>query len=123
MALSEYEQRVLEQMERQLLSDDPKLATTMTEKRTRSFQQYLIASAGATVGVGVLIAGAFTQAAWLGIIGFLILFAAILYVVSAKPAGALRTTTTGGKGSAPKPRQSLQDRIAERWEKRQRPND
>ena len=35
MPLSEYEQRVLEQMERQLASDDPRLANTLTQRRQR----------------------------------------------------------------------------------------
>ena len=46
MPLSEYEQRVLEQMERQLTSDDPRLANTLTQRGRRPFGRYVIAGVG-----------------------------------------------------------------------------
>ena len=51
MPLSEYEQRVLEQMERQLTSDDPRLANTLTQRGHRPFGRYVIAGVGASVGL------------------------------------------------------------------------
>ena len=62
MPLSEYEQRVLEQMERQLTSDDPRLANTLTQRGHRPFGRYVIAGVGASVGLLLLVLGARTAA-------------------------------------------------------------
>lgn len=113
VALSEYEQEVLDQMERQLMSDDPKLATAMTQKQSHSFRQYLIAGMGVVAGITVLVSGAGLQIPVLGVAGYLIMFAAVMYVISVKPAGRTRQVPTKPK------RPSLQDLLAERWDRRQ----
>ena len=51
MPLSEYEQRVLEQMERQLASDDPRLANTLTQRGRRPVLRYVLSSIGAAAGL------------------------------------------------------------------------
>ncbi len=48
MPLSEHEQRILEQLEKELSSQDPKLATAMTTGHRGSFKRTIIA----IVGVG-----------------------------------------------------------------------
>src|SRR5665647_1808523 len=53
MPLSEYEQRVLEQMERQLSSDDPKLVHALQGAPT-GVRRWLLTGAGALAGSGVL---------------------------------------------------------------------
>ena len=59
MPLSEYEQRVLEQMERQLTSDDPKLVNTFQGgSGTRSVRRWLLAGAGVVLGLTLLVVGA-----------------------------------------------------------------
>ena len=67
MPLSEYEQRVLEQMERQLASDDPRLANTLTQRGRRPVLRYVLAGVGVAVGLLLLVLGAATDRPVLGV--------------------------------------------------------
>ena len=127
MPLSEYEQRVLEQMERQLASDDPRLANTLTQRGRRPVLRYVLASVGAAVGLLLLVLGAATDRPALGVIGFVLMFAAVAYVFAAprsrKPAdGAVESPTA--PSSAPRrrgrsaSRRGFMTRLEERWERR-----
>jgi len=125
MPLSEYEQRVLEQMERQLTSDDPRLANTLTRRGgRRPVTRYVIAGGGAVVGLLLLIVGAATSQPWLGAVGFVVMFAAVAFVFAAPRAerpgpqgtvgadGAVRPARAAGK------KQGLMARFEERWDRR-----
>lgn len=124
MPLSEYEQRVLEQMERQLASDDPRLANTLTQRRRRSFSRYAIAGIGAIVGLLLLVFGAASSQPVLGVVGFIVMFAAVAFAFAhprkSGPAGVVEQDGTVRKpsGHAPKRRQGFMDRLEERWDRR-----
>ncbi|MDO8144655.1 MULTISPECIES: DUF3040 domain-containing protein [unclassified Isoptericola] len=132
MPLSEYEQRVLEQMERALESDDPRLATTLQHSRRRSPLRFVLAGAGVVLGLLLLVIGAASQMAWLGVVGFALMFAGVAFVfaaprkkgpqgvvkgdgtVSPSAASSGRTTRT-----AKKPKSSgFLNRLEERWNRR-----
>jgi Protein of unknown function (DUF3040) len=123
MPLSEYEQRVLEQMERQLTSDDPRLANTLTQRGRRPFGRYVIAGVGATVGLLLLVLGAANSQAWLGVVGFVVMFAAVAFAF-ADPRGSRRSgpkgvvQSDGAVRPAKKQRAGLMSRLEERWERR-----
>ena len=128
MPLSEYEQRVLEQMERQLTSDDPRLANTLTQRGHRPFGRYVIAGVGASVGLLLLVLGAANSLPWLGVIGFVVMFAAVAFAFAAphRPSGH-RSGPRGVvqsdgqvKPTTPSARQksSFMSRLEERWERR-----
>ncbi len=70
MPLSEYEQRVLEQMERALTSDDPRLANTLQSSGRKPVLRYVIAGVGLVVGLLVLVLGAANSNVVLGVVGF-----------------------------------------------------
>jgi hypothetical protein len=121
MPLSEYEQRVLEQMERQLTSDDPRLANTLTSRGRRHVSRYVLAGGGAVVGLLLLVFGAVASRAWLGVLGFVVMFAAVAFAFarprSAGPAGVVRPD--GRVTRAKKSRSAgLMTRLEERWQKR-----
>ena len=129
MPLSEYEQRVLEQMERQLTSDDPRLANTLTQRgHRRPFGRYVIAGVGASVGLLLLVLGAANSLPWLGVIGFVVMFAAVAFAFAAphRSPGARsgpRGVVQGDgrvKPTTPTRRQKpgLMARLEERWERR-----
>jgi len=125
MPLSEYEQRVLEQMERQLTSDDPRLANTLTQRGRRPFGRYVIAGVGATVGLLLLVLGAAQSQAWLGVVGFVIMFAAVAFAFADPRHGARRSGPRGVvqsdgavKPAKKKQRAGLMSRLEERWERR-----
>ncbi|WP_426595345.1 DUF3040 domain-containing protein [Cellulomonas sp. McL0617] len=123
MPLSEYEQRVLEQMERQLTSDDPRLANTLTQRGRRPFGRYLIAGVGATAGLLLLVLGAANSQAWLGVVGFVVMFAAVAFAFAdphhgrrSGPRGVVQND--GAVRPAKKKRVGLMTRLGERWERR-----
>jgi uncharacterized protein (TIGR04222 family) len=124
MPLSEYEQRVLEQMERQLASDDPRLANTLTQRGRRHVLRYVLAGIGAAAGLLLLVLGAATDRPALGVIGFVLMFAAVAYVFAAPRGhkataeGAEPAVTPQAKAPRPAGRRSFMTRLEERWERR-----
>lgn len=128
MPLSEYEQRVLEQMERQLSSDDPKLADTFQSTRgeSRSGFRYVLAGVGVVVGLLMLVLGVAQSIMIVGVIGFGVMFGAVVFAFS-KPHHKPETGPIGSVGPdgrvKPAPRKShgKQDfmrRIEDRWDQR-----
>lgn len=131
MPLSEYEQRVLEQMERQLSADDPKLATTLTTPRRRTGRKVVIAVASVLVGLVLLVLGVFKSLVVVGILGFLVMFGGVAYAVlapsaSSEPGGPQGVVTDSGQVKARargrdqgKARgESFMQRMEQRWDKR-----
>ncbi|MFC8192267.1 DUF3040 domain-containing protein [Cellulomonas sp. NPDC057328] len=134
MPLSEYEQRVLEQMERQLTSDDPRLANTLTSRGgRRPVTRYVIAGAGAVVGLLLLVVGAASSEPWLGALGFVVMFAAVAFAFAAPrrarsgPQGAVRPDGTVRRPTgATRPgtrKQGFMSRMEERWDRRRHEGD
>lgn len=80
MALSEHEQRILEEIERQLAAEDPALIARARRTAERSDRRLWYAIAGFVVGFLCLLGITFSIA-W-GVLGFGIMFAAV--VVGAK---------------------------------------
>jgi hypothetical protein len=137
MPLSEYEQRVLEQMERALTSDDPRLATTFQQTgRRRPVMRYVVAGVGLAVGLLVLVLGAATGHTVVGVIGFVVMFAAVAWAFAAAPRskgpqGTVRADGSvdrrpqgrkgGGRGSnrtTTSSKDGFIARLEERWERR-----
>ena len=127
MPLSEYEQRVLEQMERQLTSDDPRLANTLTQRGHRPFGRYVIAGVGASVGLLLLVLGAANSLPWLGVIGFVVMFAAVAYAFAAPhrsaghrsgPRGVVQSDGQVKPATSARQKSSFMSRLEERWERR-----
>lgn len=120
MALSEDEQRLLEQMEAALAAEDPKLANTLrgTGSRRLHRRRAALAGLGFLVGIGALIGGMQVHLL-VSIAGFLIMLAATVVAVSSwqhvgyDPDGQ---PATGGKKP---PERDFMDRMEERWRRRQ----
>jgi hypothetical protein len=145
MPLSEYEQRVLEQMERALTSDDPRLANTLQQTSRRSPLRYVLAGVGVVVGLLLLVLGAASSRPWVGVIGFVLMFAGVAYAFAAPrksgPTGVVRPDGTVDMSPQPQPGgrkpargatgatrttrttskgESFLARLEERWERRRR---
>ncbi|HEY8717292.1 DUF3040 domain-containing protein [Pengzhenrongella sp.] len=125
MPLSEYEQRVLEQMERQLTSDDPRLANTLQSRGHRGVARWVVAAAGFVVGLLVLVIGAAQSLLWLGVIGFLLMFAAGVYAFAVPRASGPTGIVDARGGVTPRPGNKakksgggLLHRFEERWDRR-----
>ncbi|GAA2728572.1 DUF3040 domain-containing protein [Cellulomonas aerilata] len=128
MPLSEYEQRVLEQMERQLTSDDPRLANTLQSRGRRGVGRWLIVTAGFIAGLLLLVAGAALSQLLLGVVGFLLMFGAVAFAFAgpqapAGPAGVVQPDGSVANrnkrpGARPAPKRGFMSRLEERWDRR-----
>ena len=130
MPLSEYEQRVLEQMERQLSADDPKLATTLTTPRRRTGRKIIVATVGVLVGLLLLVLGVVQSIAVVGIFGFLVMFGGVTYAVlgpsgteGSGPQGVVNdsghvTPHARQRGRGKTRGESFMQRMEDRWDKR-----
>lgn len=81
MPLSEEELRLLEQMERALVEEDPKFASTLrgTSFRRAARRKAILAGVVFVVGVAVLMTGAVAQLIPVGIVGFVIMLVSATY--------------------------------------------
>ncbi|GII99456.1 Protein of unknown function (DUF3040) [Sediminihabitans luteus] len=129
MPLSEYEQRVLEQMERALTSDDPRLANTMQSAAPRSGLRWAIAAAGVVVGLLVLVLGVYQNMIWLGVGGFVVMFVGVAFAFAAPKRRTGPTGVVEEDGSTrPRPsststsRKGFMNRMEERWDRRRGEN-
>ena len=142
MPLSEEELRLLEQMERALVEEDPKFASTLrgTSFRRAARRKAVLAGVVFAVGVTVLMTGAIMELIPLGILGFVIMLASATYGLavlrghapSAAPAKTEHERGShgfsvidggrAGKGSRPRktrsPHSSFMERMDERWRRR-----
>jgi hypothetical protein len=82
--LSEEELRLLEQMERALVAEDPKLASTLrgTSWRASARRRSYIAAGVFLLGVVVLMTGAVMQQTIVGIIGFVVMLGSAYVALS-----------------------------------------
>ncbi len=100
MPLSEHEQKLLEQIERELINDDPKFASSVrsADGRVRARRKLLWAALLGILGLGMLIGGAVTSSTWLGVLGFCVMFAgAAVAVLNA----GVATSKAPAAGSSP----------------------
>ncbi len=113
MPLSEYEQRVLAQMEEQLHSADPGAATSLPGGPRRiDIRRLSLGILITLLGIGALVAGVAIGQVWLGVLGF----------VSMLLGALLGMTLTSGTISAPRKKREasgFMDKQNERWERRQ----
>ena len=132
MPLSEHEQRLLEQIERALVDDDPKFASSVRtgDRRLRARRMLQLGALLVVVGLAVLVGGAVARSVPLGVVGFMVMFGgAALGVLNYKAAtGAVETGSgaPGGRGSSVpgrggrrgRRRQPLKTRLEERFRRR-----
>ena len=106
MPLSEHEQRLLEQIERALVDDDPKFASSVRtgDRRLKARRKLQLGAVLVVVGLAVLVGGAAAQSFLVGALGSLLAFAGVaLGVLNYKAAtGAVETGSApaGGRGPA-----------------------
>ena len=128
MPLSEHEQRLLDQIERQLYAEDPKFASTV---RSHDLRSHLVRrvkkfSALLVVGLAGLLAGTILSNLVLGVAGFLVMLAAGLVIARSlqrlsrgdnpMPLPKAAKSKKGKKG--PQPRGTLRERAEERFRRR-----
>jgi len=127
MPLSEHEQRLLDQIERELYAEDPKFASTVRGARFRrpARRRRLQGIALFVVGVALLVLGVMVRALWvadvplMSVFGFVVMFAgAMLAMFSGRGSG--ESAPSGGKAAKQKSgfTQRMEERFRRRFEER-----
>jgi Protein of unknown function (DUF3040) len=141
--LSEEELRLLEQMERALVEEDPKFASTLrgTSLRRSARRRAILAGVVFLAGVTILMTGAITQMPLIGIAGFVVMLGSATVALTAirgqqaasapaDPRTAMHpsrgfTVIEGGRPSRPRRQRrtsaghgSCMERMEERWRRR-----
>jgi hypothetical protein len=130
MALSEEEQRLLEQMVAALAAEDPKLVNTLRGTWVRKLhrRRAAIAGVGFFVGLGLLIAGMYLMSSGpigyvgLSLLGFgIMVAAAVTAIYSWQHVGTSAPPGSGDRPRAPQGTSSdgtFMDKMEERWRRR-----
>jgi len=116
MALSEREQKLLEQMERALYAEDPQFANNLQRGR-RTAKATAAGVALALTGVGLLFVGLSTSSSAIGIAAFALMVGGLSLVFLRKSAPGAAPASAGGTRVAT-PRRSFMDRLNDRWDGR-----
>jgi hypothetical protein len=130
VALSEEEQRLLEQMEAALAAEDPKLVNTLRGTGVRKVhrRRAAIAGVGFFAGLALLVVGLYLMSTGptgfvaLSILGFVIMVAAaVTAIYSWQHVGAVTPHSGGDRPRAPQGTSSdgtFMDKMEERWRRR-----
>lgn len=135
MPLSEEELRLLEQMERALVEEDPKLASTLrgTSLQRAARRRAILAGVVFVTGIAVLMTGVILTMPIVGILGFVVMLLSATVAVSSLRSPTAhrrhpRETRHGGLGVVdggrkhrphrPSSSASFLERMEERWRRR-----
>ena len=121
MALSEEEQRLLQQMEADLLAEDPKFAHTLrgTGARRLHRRRAALAGGGFLLGLTALVAG-MELSPIVSVLGFVIMLAStVLALTSWQQVGDTDADQSAHDPSSPVGDAAFMDRLEERWRRRQ----
>lgn len=132
MPLSENEQRILDELEKQLRSDDPTLADAFSEPspRPRSIdtKRLAVGAGGVVLGLAALVFAVWSHTIWLGVLAFVLMVASATYGLSASrpekphphdPRHQHPAFGHGVRGGGRRPKQSgFMRAMQERWDRR-----
>lgn len=133
MPLSEHEQRLLEQMERALHAEDPKLASTLRHGSSHSVDGRQVALGGLAfvLGIAGLLGGVIVSFVVLGVIGFLFMLGGVLLIGAAfrapknaeAGASSISTPSNAAKTGSRKAKRSssngsFMNKMEDRWRRR-----
>ena len=118
MALSEREQKVLEQLEELMSNEDPNFASSMSSTGNTapvfSARQLALGILCVLIGLGIIIGAVASHLIWLGVLGFL--FAAFgVYFASTSKKTPVDSFLGGKAGGAAR---AFMNRLEERWDER-----
>lgn len=118
MALSEHEQRLLDEMERRLYQSEADLLPASTGvPRKFNYRSLVLGTLLGLAGIGLLIGGAALQQLWLGLAGFVAMLGGVLVMFSKRT--EVESDPFGSSPTAPRSsKESLSDRAERRWDER-----
>lgn len=133
MPLSEQEQRLLEEMERNLYQNDADFVATVGARTGKpNVRVVILGVLVAVLGIAALLTGVVIRQPLVGVLGFLIMFGGVLLAIAPprrltsripnSPRGASSASTAGASRGAASSRagkqSSFMDGLNERWERR-----
>ncbi|MDR0960581.1 MAG: DUF3040 domain-containing protein [Propionibacteriaceae bacterium] len=123
MALSEAEQRLLDELEKSLMADDPSFVEKLSTKQASpvSTKRVAIAVTGVVCGLILLVVGMMTR--WyISVGGFAVMLAAVTFLLATWSSPMKRPAS--GPGSAPRQPASatIMETLERRWRDRQEGN-
>ena len=122
MPLSEHEQRLLEEMERNLYKNEADVVNTSDFRRTPNYTAIAVGVLMGLVGIATMVVGVSLDITLVGVLGFGVLFAGVMVAV-AIPGSSSEGSPSGRnvpKAKSPAASSSFMDRLNERWERRER---
>lgn len=126
MALSEQEQRLLDEMERGLYrSEADVMHAAPPKKRGSNARSMVLGVLVMLVGLGALVGGVAAQQWWLGVLGFLVMLGGVILTqlggsADAGSSDSQRSPVAGGGSNDEqhKSRETLSERMERRWDQR-----
>ncbi len=118
MPLSENEQRLLDEMERNLYKNEADVMSTSGLIRAPNYTAIVIGVIVGLVGIITMVAGVYFSLTVVGIIGFAVLFSGVM-VAAAMPSKSPSGPAQGSRSQPVASNMSLMDRLNDRWERRQ----
>lgn len=128
MPLSEHEQRLLEEMERNLYQNDAEFVASVGRGRGKpNYTLIVVGILVAVLGVGIIVAGVIIRQPVIGIAGFVFIVGGAFLALSRprgssalqEPSAAERASASARTSAAGPARGGFMDRMNERWDKRQ----
>jgi hypothetical protein len=128
MPLSEQEQRLLEEMERNLYKNDADFVATVGGggRGRPNYRAIVLGVLLAVAGAGALIGGVASQLTVVGVLGFAVMFVGVLVAITPSKRSAATPSampSAGGSARSAKPQAGFMDRLNERWDRRQEGRD
>lgn len=120
MPLSEHEQRLLDEMERNLYQNDADFVEPVAARGRYDVAMLTAGSLVGVVGLGLVLLGVIIQQPFVGILGFVVMLGGVLLAMrrgrgSVDAAAADAGTATATPTTAP----GFMDRLEDRWQRRQ----
>ncbi|MGO1591189.1 MAG: DUF3040 domain-containing protein [Ancrocorticia sp.] len=124
MALSDYERKMLEELEAQLADEDPKFADTLKPEPPEpstpmrlSIRHLVLGLLVAVVGIAVLVVGIAFEIVIVGVAGVVIMFGGFWYITEGFQPGPV-SSSHQGKKPRPSSDGGFMSRQADQWQKR-----
>ena len=122
MGLSEHEQRLLDEMERNLYKHEADIVSTSSGPRTIDYTKVAFGVLGIVVGLVLIVVGVSLKLAIVGVAGFAVAVGGALWALSAsRPATGDEAAVKGAQATGPataKQGPSLMDRLSQEWDDR-----
>lgn len=128
MALSEREQKVLEQLEELMSNEDPNFASSMSSTGNTapvfSARQLALGILCVLIGLGIIIGAVASHLIWVGVLGFLFAAFGVYFASTSKktPVDSFLGGKAGGaarsRSREQKERSAFMHRLEERWDER-----